>query len=335
MNKAYAYKNVANILEKSSSGGAFLGIVKAFVDMAGKDEWHVYGAKFNDNFDVVHDKALTINECYAFCGSKYVQSDISLCFDEICCDLNNGCRVLFTGTPCQIGAVKKYIENKKCPDEHLITIDIACHGAPSKKIWQDYVKYLERENKSKLVEFSFRYKKKGWKGYPILAKFQNGKKYENNFKTSGYMTMFRKNLLAPERCFNCQFAGNYMSDITIADFWGVEICMPEVPTKGGVSVIIAHSKKGDDLLEKMNAKDVLLEQTPNDDYIKYNSNLYKPTTKPKNYDEFWKDYETKGIEYVLKKYGENNLKGKIKFNIKRFLRDSGLLAIIKKVIKKA
>lgn len=335
MNKAYAYKNLKSILERSSSGGAFMGIVKSFVNMADGDQWSVYGAKFDEDFHVVHGKAVTIEECYAFCGSKYVQSDLSLCFNEIYSDLSSGGKVLFTGTPCQIAAVKKYIESKNCSDKNLFTVDIACHGAPSKDIWKDYVQYLECKNQSKLVEFSFRYKKKGWKGYPILARFENGKKYENAFATNGYMVMFRKNLLMPERCFSCKFAGNFLSDITIADFWGVELCMPEVPVDGGVSVMITHSDKGETLVSAMQSEDVLLKETPNDNYIKYNPNLSKPTEKPESYETFRNDYKTEGFEYVLKKYGENTLKGRLKFSIKRFLRDSGLLALIKKVLKKA
>ena len=283
----------------------------------------------------MHDRAENIEGCFAFCGSKYAQSDISGCFDKICSDLESGKFVLFTGTPCQVAAVKKFVENRNCYVEKLFCVDIACHGAPQKNIWCDFVTYLEKENNSKLKKFSFRYKKRGWKGYPVLAEFENGKRYENAFETSGYMSMFRKNLLMPERCFSCKFAGNFMSDITIADFWGVEICMPEVPIKGGVSVMISHSNKGDNLIEAMKSNDVLLKETPDDSYIKYNPNLQKPSEKPKEYDEFKADYKEKGIRNVLDKYGDMNTKGKVKFYLKRFLRDSGLLAVAKKFLNKA
>lgn len=335
MNKAYAYKNTDEILQKSSSGGAFIGIVNSFIKNTENDKWVVYGAEFDDSFDVVHNRATTLEECYAFCGSKYTQSDISNCFEKIFDDLIAGYKVLFTGTPCQVAAVKKYIDTKDCCNNNLFTVDIACHGAPQKNIWKDFVKYLEVKENSKLVEFSFRYKKRGWKGYPVLARFENGTTYENDFATSGYMTMFRKNLLMPERCFSCKFAGNFKSDITIADFWGVEICMPEVPVKGGVSVMIAHSEKGEELMYLMHCNDIFIKEAPNNDYIKYNPNIEKPTAKPELYEKFWSDYQSKGFEHVLSIYGENNLKGKVKFYIKRFLRDSGLLSLIKKVLKKA
>lgn len=335
MIKGYAYKNTGEMLMKASSGGAFMGIVKAFTDLVGPDKWVVYGAKFNDDFSVEHGRAETLQECYAFCGSKYVQSDISHCFEHILSDLSEGFSVLFTATPCQVAAVKKYLDSKNCDTDRLVTVDIACHGAPKTEPWRDFVKYIENENNSKLVEFSFRHKAKGWKGYPVLARFENGKVYENSFKTSGYMSMFRKNLLMPERCFCCKFAGKFLSDITIADFWGVEICMPEVPVKGGVSIMMTHSEKGEELAKKMSNEDVLLLETPNNDFIRYNPNLEKPTAKPECYDKFWSDYKTKGFEYVLRLYGENSFKGMIKFNLKCFLRDSGILALVKKVMRKA
>lgn len=335
MDKAYAYKNTNEILQKSSSGGAFIGITESFIKNSEDGKWAVYGAAFDEKFNVVHGRATNLKDCYEFCGSKYVQSDISNCFQQVYDDLIAGYSVLFTATPCQIAAVKKYVHTKACDSNKLVTVDIACHGAPQKSIWQDFVKYLEEKNASELVEFSFRYKKKGWKGYPILARFENGTIYENDFATSGYMTMFRKNLLMPERCFSCKFAGNFASDITIADFWGVEICMPEVPVKGGVSVMITHSKKGEALINSMNRDGVFIKETQNNDYIKYNPNLFKPTAKPECYDEFQNDYKSKGFEYVLSTFGENNFKGKVKFGIKRFLRDSGLLSVIKKILKKA
>ena len=160
MTEAYAYKNSNDILMKSSSGGAFMGICNAFVkDIAKNTQWSVYGAKFDDEFRVVHGRATTIAECEMFCGSKYVQSDMKDCFDKIVEDIVNGCVVLFTGTPCQIAAVKSYLERKGCGDGNLYTIDIVCHGTPQPHFWEDYIKYLEKTNHSKLTNFSFRYKK--------------------------------------------------------------------------------------------------------------------------------------------------------------------------------
>ena len=335
MDKAYAYKNSKEILMKSSSGGAFLGICNAFIDFAGVDnQWSVYGVKFDNEFHILHSRATTIDECFEFCGSKYAQSDLNGCFEKVANDLNNGYYVLFTGTPCQIAGVKAYISKAGCSDKTLYTMDIICHGTPKPEFWADYVKYLENKNQSKLKNFSFRHKEKGWKGYPILAEFENGKRYENTFDVSTYMILFRKNLLMRKACFNCKFPGNFQSDITVGDFWGVELCMSEVDTDGGVSLILAHTEKGIGLSEKLNTQGAFFKQTHDESYLKYNHNLKNSTAQPDLYDSFWKDYKEFGIESVLGKYGENNIKGRLKFNTKRFLCDSGLLGVAKKVLKK-
>lgn len=111
MEKTYAYKNTEDILKKSSSGGAFGGIAETFFDNNGGI---CYGAKFNSNFQVKHSPAHSLIECRDFQGSKYVQSDIGNCFKEIHDLLSKeGVKILFTGTPCQVAAIKQYMVNKK------------------------------------------------------------------------------------------------------------------------------------------------------------------------------------------------------------------------------
>lgn len=340
MDKVYAYKNKNDVLMYSSSGGAYMGIV----DILKRNNWGggeqeeticvIYGARFNKDFKVVHDRAISLDECKAFCGSKYVQSDLGHCFESVIEDLNSGKIVLFTGTPCQAASIKNYVIRKNCSDENLYIVDIACHGVPQPKFWKEYVNLLERKNQSKLVKFCFRYKPRGWKGYPIFAEFSNGKKSENEFETSRYMYLFRKNLLMRESCFQCKYPGNFKSDITIADFWGIELIIPEVPTQNGVSLLLAHTIKGRALVEKLQENSTLLKEMSNDDYLKYNHNLTTHTVKPNIYDVFWKDFQEKGIEYVLKNYSEKNLIGRWKFYIKRFLRDSGILVLGKQVFHK-
>ena len=329
--KAYAYKNTPELMDISSSGGAFLGIVHAFSQKSGEDtKCVIYGAKWTDDFRVVHERTDNFADCKQFCGSKYVQSDLGNVFKSVDDDLRQRNLVLFSGTPCQIGGLKAYLAAHNSPQEKLLTVDIACHGAPQPHFWNEYKTWLESKEGSKLKAFSFRYKPKGWKGYPVMAEFENGKRYENAYQTSHYMTIFRKGLLMRPGCFNCNYPGNFQSDITIADFWGVELCMPEIPIDGGVSLVLCHSQKGEDMAESMKAISVL-----NDDYLKYNHNLSKCTGKPENYDQFWSEFRTEGLEFVLRKYGGYSVKGKVKFYSIRFLRNTGLMALGKRILKRA
>ena len=223
-----------------------------------------------------------------------------------------------------------FLEKHDCNIERLLLIDIACHGTPQAFLWYEYKTWLEKKEKSKLTAFSFRYKPQGWKGYPVMAEFENGHRYENDFQTSHYMTMFRKDLIMKQCCFKCKYPGNYQSDITIADFWGVELCMPHIPAKNGVSLLLCHTEKG-----KNYSVDIGATKVPDNGYLRYNQNLSACTVKPAEYDLFWREYKEKGLEFVLKKYGGNTVKGKLLFNSVKLMRDSGIIAIGKKILKKA
>lgn len=285
---------------------------------------------------MIHTYATSLSECAAFQGSKYVWSDISGCFNDVEKQLNEGSRVLFTGTPCQIAALRQFLGKKEANEKLLYTVDIVCHGTPNPAVWRKYVKHLEERYNSKLIGFSFRYKPYGWKGYPIYARFENGKELINKIEVSSYQNMFRKNILMRESCFKCPYPGCFQSDLTISDFWGVELCMPDIETKGGVSLIQAHTDEGDKILGFMREKPgVTLVAVPNEEYLKYNHNLMSPTQKPDLYDKFWMDYKNEGLEYVLKKYGDERFIGRVKFYGKDVLRRSGLADLMKRIMGRA
>lgn len=123
--------------------------------------WSIYGATFDEKFRVKHERAIDLDGVLKFCGSKYVQSELGRVYDDVASDLNCGMYVLFTGTPCQIAALKAYLHKKEVSTDKLITVDIVCHGTPQIQFWEDWVHYLEEKENSKLKNFSFRYKPKG------------------------------------------------------------------------------------------------------------------------------------------------------------------------------
>ena len=79
---------------------------------------------------------------------KYVQSDMHNAYRLACEDLKAGRLVLFTGTPCQVDGIKALCP-KGC-EEHLICMDIVCHGVPSPRVWNDYKAYVERKYHGKM-----------------------------------------------------------------------------------------------------------------------------------------------------------------------------------------
>ena len=132
----YAAKNRdENVRMASSSGGIFSLLAERVIDDGGV----VFGARFDDNWEVIHDFAETKEKLVAFRGSKYVQSCMESCFVQAKRFLDGGRKVLFTGTSCQIAGLKNYLRKDY---ENLLAVDVVCHGVPSPEAWRKYVKEI-------------------------------------------------------------------------------------------------------------------------------------------------------------------------------------------------
>lgn len=160
--KVFAYRNIKSEIMKSSSGGAFIRICQEFEMLHGKGNVAFYGASMLEDMSVRHLGVYGAEQCHIFQGAKYVRSDFSQCIGDIEKDLRAGKWVLVSGTPCQIYGIKKYIQKKQL-DSKLFTIDLLCHGTAKNQVWKDYIAWLEKNNKAKLMRFCFRYKPEGWK----------------------------------------------------------------------------------------------------------------------------------------------------------------------------
>lgn len=333
MKKVYAFKNTQEELLKSSSGGAFIAICKAFNQKYKNEKKAFYGATYDEKLNIVHKRVENVKECCIFQGAKYVKSNHSLILKEIEKDLKNNVKILISGTPCQISSIKKYLEVKKINYDDCLFIDIICHGTPQVKFWNDYKKWLENKENSKLINYSFRYKKEGWKAYPAYAEFSNGKKLINTAETSIYSKLHMLGFITNNHCFSCPFAKQEREgDITLGDYWGIENILTSFPYKNGVSLLIVNNDKNYDIIELLNKNnDYLIKETNSEMYLKYQHNLNNPTKKPERYDEFWNDYENNDFEYILKKYLNYGFKYKIMFNIKKIIRKTPFIDIYRKI----
>ena len=144
-----------NQAKNSASGGIFAAIAQYVINNNGI----VYGAAFDDSWNVKHIGIEHIEDLIKLQGSKYTQSNTDTTFIEVKKMLALGKQVLYSGTPCQIAGLKKYLGKDYT---NLITIDIICHGVPSNKMFKDYLSYLEAKNNAKIQNFKFRDKKTGW-----------------------------------------------------------------------------------------------------------------------------------------------------------------------------
>lgn len=283
---------------KSSSGGIFSAIARKVIQEGGI----VFGAAFDEELQVRHKGVNSIEDLYGLMGSKYVQSTIGDSYKAAKKELEKGRWVLFSGTPCQIGGLKSFLGKEY---ETLITQDIICHGVPSPKVWRKYIEYQERENKSSISRRllpSFRDKKRGWRRFSMLFYFENGKKYFRTLDTDPYIKLFLQDITLRRSCYNCHHKSlNRESDITLADFWGVENICPEMFDDRGTSLVFINSDKGRKLFEGI-TNDIIYKTVDINMAVKQNTAAFQSVALPAEREDFFADLDNTEFSEITKKY---------------------------------
>ena len=213
-------------------------------------------------------------------GSKYVQSRTGNTFEQAKKFLQEGRRVLFTGTPCQIAGIKSFLREEY---NNLLTVDVICHGVPSPKVWQMYLEELKKSD-TQIMNISFRDKRSGWKNFSLTFSLEKSLRPADEVKESAsfshshgkdmfFLGFNDYNLFLRPSCYACPVRGlRSGSDITIADFWGINSLMPAIDDDKGCSVIIVNTKKGWEIIDTTNAK---LYDVKFDDIVSRNTSLYE------------------------------------------------------------
>lgn len=315
--KSYACINKDNqIREKSSSGGIFSLLAQEIL----KENGVVYGAAYTADFSVKHVRVDNLSDLDKLYGSKYVQSNIGTIYKNVKCDLEKNKKVLFTGTPCQINGLYGFL-NKKY--DNLYTQDLICHGVPSPEVWKEYLKRAFGNKKIKNVEF--RNKDVGWHKFSFKVTFEDETNFSETFDKNIYMKLFLKDVILRDSCYSCDFKEiNRISDITLADFWGVEKIIPKIDDDRGISLVILNTDKGQELFNKI--KNNVIEKEINiEEAIRYNLNMVNSAKINKNSKRFFLNYKNGNMIKLSKKMTKNTLKNII---IKKGK------SVIKKVIRK-
>lgn len=314
-----------NIWKASSSGGIFWTLA---TNMILNKNGVCYGAKYTKNFDVVHSRADSLDEVKKFRGSKYVQSDMRGCYKNLLDDLKMGRNVLFSGTPCQIMAVKKYI-----PDvfqKQLLLVEILCHGAPSPRVFKDYIAFQETVYGSQVEEIDFRGKKLKNSVQDMYIKFKSGKEYKSFGTQDIFYKFFSHELISRESCTRCKFSNTKrVADITISDYWGDIKNIPEkFEKKLGLSGVYVNTEKGEHYWNECMGNLTVAQTTVElcDQVV-----LHHPIAAADYKDEFWNIYLTKGIKAAYENYFGNYKKTCVMRKIKNILNDTGILEIIHKL----
>lgn len=319
----------------SSSGGIFVLLAKKILD-----EYNgvVFGAAFNEKQNLAHIRVDCLNDLNRVLTSKYVQSDCSRVFPKVLEDLKFGKKVLFSGTPCQVEGLEKYIQLQKVTEEtrlkindNLYTIDFVCHGVPSNGVWRSYKSYLEDEFKSNIIQTNFRSKRNGWHDYNFETMFENGKMFTESHELNVYMRQFLLDKNIRLSCLQCKNKGNgYYSDITLADAWKIEkVCQKWADDKG-TSLFITRSQKGEFLLRSIQSQLEIM-NADYEDWCKFNPSLAKATSGSQERERFFDDYKKLSINDFWNKYRKIPLKKRIRYFIKKISKILKLERILRKI----
>lgn len=303
-----AYKNDNDVREQSTSGGFFTAISDYILNKNGV----VYGAIFDQNFKVMHQRANDIATRNAMRYSKYVQSDIGKTYSRAGEDLLNKKTVLFTGTPCQISGLNNYLSVRKISNKNLITCDFICHGTPSPLIWENYLSFIHTKYNDNILAVNFRDKTLGWHK-PQLKIIMEHHTQSGTEAQDAFYQLFYSNCILRKSCHICPYTSiKRVSDITMADFWGVENSYPQLDDNKGLSLLLINSQKGADIIGKLGIQfdEIRLEDIRQ-------PHLYHPALASRKRDKFWNEYSTKGFMYVLNKYGNQSIKSKIIRRVKK------------------
>lgn len=322
--KAYAaYTFNEEVRLASSSGGVFTLLAEYVLAENGV----IYGAAM-ENFRVKHIRISDSEGLALLRGSKYVQSDIGQTYIQAKADLEAGKTLLFTGTPCQIEGLKTFLRKEY---EKLITMDIICHGVPSPMVWEKYVAWQEKAAGAPAARMLFRYKKYGWKTYAVLFEFLNKTMYVRRYRDDLFMRAFLHDLCLRPSCYQCSFKKiNRVSDITIADFWGIQKVCPEMDDDKGTSLVIVHSEKGAEIVkvlsDKMRCREVDFTEA-----TKSNPAMIRSAVKPKYRGAFMQKVQNENFEDLVRKYAKDRVT--VKGIVKAILEKLGLLEIIKQIVR--
>lgn len=316
------------LTRKSTSGGIFASIAKQFIDNGG----FVCGACFDEQWNLNHEIVSNIEYLPKLQGSKYLQSNIGSCYNEIKKLLVDGKNVLFSGTPCQVDGLYGFLRKKY---ENLTTIDIVCHGVPNNQMFHDYLHYLEKKHNGSITSFVFRDKDLGWGCHGrVTFDTPKGKIEKKQWESStSYIYYFRGGWIYRENCYYCKYACQHRpADITLGDFWGIEKVHPEYLGRGGwneeegVSLVLVNTSKGKYIIK--NYSNVLdLRPSTYGKASARNGNLKHPTKKPVDRNVVLDAYSLGGwdkIEYLFKGVGWKRYITQIKMllpkGLKRYLK---------------
>jgi coenzyme F420-reducing hydrogenase beta subunit len=320
-----AINSDSDVRQSSSSGGIFSALADAVLSQGGV----VFGVCWDKDWRLVFNYTENKEDLFRFRGSKYLQAYVGDAYIRAEQFLKIGRQVLFTGTPCQIAALRRYLKKDY---DNLSMVDVICHGAPSPQVWKKYLdeqlQLIEQERGSRcqIASINFRDKSVGWKNYNFSIRLKRADGEVEYFTQPSSQNIFMRGFLRDfylrPSCYSCPAkSGRSGSDITLGDFWGINELNPEIDDDRGVSAITINSDKGALWFDKLSLQRYVMSY---DDLCRYNPAFVRSVACPPQRAKFFKRYGKKSffvlVENLCRKMDKVSYYDKIKWNLRRVYR---------------
>ena len=307
--KSYAAYFDHEVRKHSSSGGIFT-LIASYFDV-------IYGVAMTEDCHSAEFRRMT-GDISPLRGSKYFQAKVGDTFRQVKMDLEGGKKVLFTGTGCQVNGLQMFLQKEY---DSLLTVVVICHGTPSPKLWDIYARYRELQQGKKLEPDNFRCKDNGWISFGL----KENQIYISKEKDP-FLQMFQRDYCLRPACYQCHAKNMKLSDLTLADFWGIESVAPEMNDGKGTSLVVTRTEKGQKFFE--NAKQHLKwKEVSYEEGVRFNPAEYRSPVRPEMRNTFYHDLTSISFPEMAKKYASPEivprsvrLKRAIKNTIKKFSR---------------
>ena len=318
------------ILKDSTSGGAFSAIASAVIRKGGA----VFGAGYDEGFRVVHKYVEDYEGLHAFRNSKYVQSDKRECFSEVKGFLSQGRHVLFSGTPCEVEGLVKFL-GEMANSDRLLTVDIVCHAVPSPAVWEAYLRIVDAGTVKNL---RFRDKAKYGYAYSQFAVLRESYSLYEGIETNIMMRAFFSNVCDRPSCYSCAFRKRYrVSDFTLWDCWDASQFTHDYAKfypNAGITRMLVHSGKASKILPEVLEQCIHTKIDP-DDAVKYSSReMFCPVPKDEERSrKFWESFAV-DPEGTLRRSFQKTAKTRLESLLRRIAFRTGIYSFVRSTYKK-
>lgn len=288
-----AWNRHDTVRARSSAGGAFSAIAEYVIEGGGT----VFGAVLDEKMTVRHLPLRSLEDLAAARGTKPVQSELGESYREVRRLLHMGQSVLFTGTPCQVDGLYRFLGEHP---EKLITCDVVCSGVISPGVWQKLVDTMGYIKRRAVVGVHFAEKTADGKGRRFRVWFEGGGTYDAPLRKSQLGRGYMRRLMLRPACHTCPYATtNRVGDITLG-VWRSEDGSLQQEQGKGISLLLVNSVKGAHLFDALPLR---REKRTMDEAKSSNDALCAPVLPAEDREDFFRELNSgRSVRAVFERY---------------------------------